>query len=99
MRYHAISGIVLCLVVVSSGAAFAAAPARCRAEVLRSEELPYAPIGFWLLKATVRVTYPHGQTVDSTFLKNSPWQVTLRRGDRFWIDCDRLREAWPVALH
>ncbi|WP_066513654.1 hypothetical protein [Bradyrhizobium macuxiense] len=77
----------------------AAAPAgRCRAEVLRSEELPYAPIGSWLLKATVRVTYPHGQTVDQTFLKNSPWQVTLRRGDKFWIDCERLRDTRPVAL-
>jgi hypothetical protein len=66
-------------------------------EVLSSEELPYAPIGQWLLKATVRVTYPHGPTVVSTFARNSPWQKTFRRGDTFWFDCEHLRDAWLVS--
>ncbi|MBR0794398.1 hypothetical protein JQ615_03245 [Bradyrhizobium jicamae] len=98
MRWEKVSAALLGLVgVVASGAAQARAPARCRAEVVRSEELPYAPIGSWLLKATVRITDPHGQVVESTFLKNVPWQVTLRRGQAFRIDCDRLRDSWPVS--
>ncbi len=26
------------------------------------------------------------------------WQVTLRRGEHFRFDCERMRDAWPVAL-
>ncbi|WP_426439308.1 hypothetical protein [Bradyrhizobium genosp. P] len=98
MKYVTISAAILCLGVVSMAAASAATPARCHAEVVRSEELPYAPPGSWLLKATVRITFPRGPTVESTFLKTVPWQVTLRRGDAFWLDCERLRDTWPASL-
>jgi hypothetical protein len=98
MKIGMISATILCLGVASGGPASAATPARCHAEVIRSEELPYAPVGSWLLKATVRITYPRGPTVESTFVKTAPWHVTLRRGDAFWFDCERLREAWPVSL-
>ncbi|OAF19991.1 hypothetical protein AXW67_34175 [Bradyrhizobium neotropicale] len=83
---------------MSAVAVNAATPPRCHAEVISSEELPYAPPGYWLLKATVRVTYPHGPTVVSTFAKNSPWHMVLRRGDAFWFDCERLKDAWLVSL-
>jgi hypothetical protein len=98
MKLGKVSAVIMALSVVSTGAADAAGPARCRAEVIRSEELPYAPIGSWLLKATVRITDPRGSTVESTFLKTAPWQVTLRRGETFWFDCERLRDAWPASL-
>jgi hypothetical protein len=98
MKYGRIFGVALCLTVVWGGGASAATPARCRVEVVRSEELPYAPVGSWLLKATVRVTYPRGPTVETTFFKTAPWQVTLRRGEEFWLDCERLRDAWPVSM-
>ncbi len=67
-------------------------------EVLASEELPYAPIGNWLLKATVRITTPHGLPAVSTFVKTTPWQTTLRRGDSFWFDCERLQDLWTISL-
>jgi hypothetical protein len=89
--------VLLALTLMSTGTAGAATSSRCHAEVLSSQELPYAPIGHWLLKATMRVTYPHGPTVISTFARNSPWQTTVRRGDTFWLDCDRLRDAWLVS--
>jgi hypothetical protein len=83
---------------LSTGAAGAATPLRCHVEVLSAEELPYAPPGYWLLKTTLRVTYPRGPTVVSTLARNTPWQMTLRRGDTFWFDCDLLRDAWTVSL-
>lgn len=67
-------------------------------EVLSSQELPYALVGDWLLKATVRITYPHGASAISTFVKSTPWQTTLRRGDNFWFDCARLGELWTISL-
>ncbi len=98
MRYGTIPAVALALTFLSTGAAGAATSSRCHVEVLASEELPYAPVGYWLLKATVRVTYPHGPTVISTLLRNSPWQMSVRRGDAFWLDCERLRNEWTVAL-
>lgn len=98
MKCDTTFALVLGLTVVLGSAAFAAPPARCRAEVLQSEELPYAPIGSWLQKATVRIIYPDGQTAESTFFRTVPWQATLRRGERFRFDCERLRDARPVAL-
>jgi hypothetical protein len=67
-------------------------------EVLSSEELPYALVGDWLLKATARITYPDGSSAVSTFVKSTPWQTTLRRGDHFSFDCERLRDLWTVSL-
>lgn len=67
-------------------------------EVLSSEELPYALVGDWLLKATVRITYPHGASAISTFVKSTHRQTILRRGDNFWFDCARLGELWTTSL-
>jgi hypothetical protein len=67
----------------------------CRGAAIRRA---YAPIGSWLQKATVRIIYPDGQTAESTFFRTVPWQATLRRGERFRFDCERLRDARPVAL-
>lgn len=99
MKRGGISTLVLGLCLISAHAAYAAKPARCHAEVLRSEELPYAPVGSWLLKATIRITYPGGASAISTVFKNAPWQTTLRRGDTFWFNCERIKDAWFVSEH
>jgi hypothetical protein len=93
-----IAVVAFALAVHCTSAAGAARSSRCHVEVLASEELPYALPGEWLLKATLRVSYPHRPTVVSTLARNSPWQTSLRRGDSFWSDCERLRDAWGVPL-
>jgi hypothetical protein len=98
MKCAGISAVTLGLGLLLTGPVGAATPTLCRAEVLRSEELPYAPIGSWLLKATMRITYPHGPTVVSTFIKNTPWPMTVRRGDTFRFDCEHAQDAWLVSL-
>jgi hypothetical protein len=90
-----IVALVLILMPVDGGAAV---PSRCRLEVLSSAELPYAPIGDWLLKTRVRVTYPHGPAAILALASNSPWQATLRRGDAFWFDCERLQDVGTISL-
>ena len=97
-RCAGLSAFTLGLGLMLTGSADAAKPAPCRAEVLRAEELPYAPIGSWLLKATMKITYPHGPTVVSTFIRNTPWQMTVRRGDTFRFDCEHAQDAWLVSL-
>ena len=99
MKCAGISTLVLGLCLISVQVACAAKPHRCHAEVLRSEELPYAPVGSWLLKATMRITYPHGPSTVSTILTNSPWQTTLRRGDTFWFNCERIKDGSFVSEH
>jgi len=99
MKCAEISTLVLGLCLISVHAAYAAKPTRCHAEVLRSEELPYAPVGSWLLKATIRITYPHGPSTVSTIVKNSPWQTTFRRGDTFWFNCERIKDGSFVSKH
>jgi hypothetical protein len=98
MRPGIVPAVALALAAVFTSAAGAARSSRCHVEVLASEQLPYAPIGSWLLKAKLRVTYPHGPTVVSTLAGNMPWQTSLRRGDSFWSDCERLRDVWGVPL-
>jgi hypothetical protein len=46
----------------------------CKARVLHSEELPYAPIGTWLVKATFEITPPQGNPYLATFQDWMPWQ-------------------------
>ena len=97
MRHGHIATAVLAVTLLSTGTVAAAKSSRCHVEVLSSEELPYAPVGYWLLKAKLRVTYPHGPTEILTLAKNTPWQTTLRRGDTFRWDCERLRDAWAIS--
>lgn len=97
-RHGIAPGVALALACLSTGAASAATSSRCHIEVLSSEELPYALPGYWLLKATVRVTYPQGPAVVSTVVRNTPWQMVVRRGDTFWFDCERIRDALTISL-
>jgi hypothetical protein len=61
----------------------------CKARVLYSEELPFAPIGTWLLRATLEISPPHGNPYLATFQDWMPWQgPPLRRGQVLRVQCD-----------
>jgi hypothetical protein len=61
----------------------------CVARVLHSEELPYAPIGYWLAKVTLEVTPSNGPPFIRTLYNNVPLQRSSpRRGETFRLKCD-----------
>jgi hypothetical protein len=69
----------------------------CVARVLHSEELPFAPINYWLVKVTLEVTPPNGAAFETTLQDSTPWQVPPpRRGQTFRLRCD---PANPGNLH
>jgi hypothetical protein len=69
----------------------------CVARVLQSEELPYAPIGSWLVRVTLEITPPNGSAFQTTLQDYMPWQgPPPRRGQAFRLLCD---PANPADLH
>ena len=69
----------------------------CVARVLHSEQLPFAPINYWLVKVTLEVTPPNGSAFITTLQNSTPWQVPPpRRGQTFRLRCD---PAYPANLH
>jgi hypothetical protein len=69
----------------------------CVARVIHSEELPYAPIGFWLVRVTLAITPPDGSVYQATLQDFMPWQgAPPRRGQAFRLWCD---PANPADLH
>jgi len=69
----------------------------CVARVVQSEELPYAPIGSWLVRVTLEITPPNGSAYQTTLQDYMPWQgPPPRRGQAFRLLCD---PANPANLH
>ena len=69
----------------------------CVARVIQSEELPYAPIGSWLVRVTLEITPPQGGAYQTTLQDYMPWQgPPPRRGQAFRLLCD---PANPADLH
>jgi hypothetical protein len=69
----------------------------CITKVIHSEELPFAPLGNWLVKVTLEVTPPNGTTYQTTLQDWMPWQgPPPRRGQAFRVQCD---PANPRDLH
>jgi hypothetical protein len=69
----------------------------CIARVLHSEQLPFAPISYWLVKVTLEITPPNGSAFITTLQESTPWQVPPpRRGQTFRLRCD---PANPGNLH
>jgi len=61
----------------------------CHIEVLRSEELPGAPIFQNLVKATLLVNAPGTPPFETTVVKLLPWQMPPpRQGQRLIVPCD-----------
>lgn len=71
----------------------------CRAEVLKSEELPAAPLFHHAIRATVLVTGADQRQYETTIYEVIPWQVPpLRRGQLVRVSCERPAEeaAFPL---
>lgn len=61
----------------------------CIAKVLHSEELPFAPMGFWLVRVTLEITSPRSPKFVTTLQNNVPRQRSApRRGEVFQWNCD-----------
>jgi hypothetical protein len=71
--------------------------AACIAKVIKSEELPYAPMGYWLVRVTLQVTPPSGEVFETTLQDKMPLQAyPPRRGETVRLWCD---PADPTNLH
>jgi hypothetical protein len=97
------AGFLWALAMLASAGQFAQAATAyqgfldCKARVLYSEELPFAPIGTWLLRATLEITPPGGIPYLATLQDWMPWQAPpLRRGQALRVQCD---PADPGRLH
>jgi len=98
---------VIAAVILMAGVTLASPPAnaqgagnpwrRCTARVVHSEELPFAPIGSWLVKVTLEITPRHGRAYYTTLQNRMLWQgPPPRRGQVFRLLCD---PANPGDLH
>src|ERR1700761_7620404 len=101
MKRAAIAVALLIGAVVSAQAASQQASpqnkAACVAKVVKSEELPYAPPGYWLGRVTLQVTSPSGEVFETTLQDKMPWQAyPPRRGETVRLWCD---PADPTNLH
>ncbi len=69
----------------------------CSIEVLRSEELPGAPIYQNRVRATLLVNAPGRAPFETTVVKLIPWQVPPpRQGQRLTVLCDPASLSFPV---
>lgn len=81
--------IVALMAAAPTHAASAVKVPLCRAQVVHSEELPYAPQGSWLARVTLAVVPPQGAPFTTTVTRTIPWQQSAPRfGDMFWLRCD-----------
>ncbi len=101
MKFVVAAAIVLAGATLSGTAANAQAPASslrpCKARVVYSEELPFAPIDSWLVKVTLEIVPKNGVPYYTTLHERMPWQgPPPRRGQAFRLWCD---PAHPNDLH
>jgi hypothetical protein len=69
----------------------------CTVEVLRSEELPGAPIFQNLVRATLLVNPPGSPPFETTVVKLIPYQMPPpRRGQRMTLYCDPANLGSPI---
>lgn len=94
MKSVTVAAIVLVCAISAGGDANAqSAPLAqlrpCTARVVYSEELPFAPIGTWLVKVTLQVIPRSGASYFTTLQEQMPWQgPPPRRGQAFRVWCD-----------
>ncbi len=80
------------------GAALSASPshgrAYCRAYVLQSEELAWAPIYHNRVRAVLEIIPPDGPAFQTTVNRLLPWQEPPpRQGQRFRLRCDAINSG------
>ena len=84
----------VCLGALSKAQASPASLNDCTARVLHSEELPYAPIGYWLVKVTLEITPSSGPQFVKVLLHSIPWQKSSpRRGETYRLRCSQANES------
>jgi hypothetical protein len=90
MKRSLIVGTMACWAAFSTAQAAQINPgAVCTAKVVQSEELPYAPIGSWLVRVTLQVIPLRGPQFLTTLEHSVPWQRSApRRGEIFRVRCD-----------
>jgi hypothetical protein len=72
----------------------------CIARVLHSEELPFAPYQYWLVKVNLEITPPDGRAYEVSLHDNLPWQAPPpRRGQVFRVFCDPDNPADLRFIH
>ena len=93
MKLVIAASIVLAVTTLSVTASNAQTPGislrPCKARVVYSEELPFAPIDSWLVKVTLEITPKNGLPYYTTLQKQMPWQgPPPRRGQALRLWCD-----------
>ena len=97
MRLSVAVATLLAGALLTPQASFAGQDRACIARVLHSEELPFAPMHYWLVRATLEITPPSGAAYEIALHDNMPWQAhPPRRGQTFRLQCD---PANPSDLH
>jgi hypothetical protein len=97
MKLSIVAATLLVSATLSAQAAGSDQGLPCIARVLYSEELPFAPINYWLVKVTLEITPPSGTAFQTTLQDWSRWQIPPpRRGQTFRLRCD---PANPGNLH
>jgi hypothetical protein len=97
MKRAAIATALLLATMLSAQASPGSDRLVCLAKVISSEQLPFAPMGYWLVKVTLEVSPPGGPAYQVTVQDNMPWQgPPPRRGQIFRLWCD---PADPTNLH
>jgi hypothetical protein len=72
---------------------------RCGIEVLRSEELPGAPIYQNRVRTTLRVSAPGRVPFETSVVRLIPWQVPPpRQGQRMSVLCDPESLSFPILF-
>ncbi|HUO00060.1 MAG TPA: hypothetical protein VMU69_27965 [Bradyrhizobium sp.] len=70
----------------------------CTVKVLDAELLPYAPFGSWLTTATIEVRSARELPFDVTVREILPWQMAIRRGEKFRVPCELAAAPSLAAL-
>ena len=72
----------------------------CIARVLHSEELPFAPLQYWLVRVNLEITPPDGRTYQVALHDNLAWQGhPPRRGQVFRVFCDPANPGDLRLIH
>jgi hypothetical protein len=98
MMKATIAAAILLAGAMQTGQASAGNQGRaCIARVLHSEELPFAPFRYWLVRVNLEITPPNGASYEIALHDNMPWQAhPPRRGQTFRLQCDPTH---PSNLH
>ena len=92
-----LAGTVLAGVIPATQASSGTQGRPCIARVLYSEELPFAPANYWLVKVILEIIPPDSEAYQIALQDKMPWQAPLlRQGQTFKVQCD---PAHPTDLH